>query len=98
MLGEIIMSTAILQTRVDSQIKKEADDLFNALGIDTTTAIRLFLKQAINQQKIPFEILPPQKEFSPSVLAAIKEARQISCDASVKQYKTAKELLADCEV
>ena len=69
------MSTAILQTQIDSQIKKEADDLFNALGIDTTTAIRLFLKQAINQQKILFEILPLQKEFSPSVLAAIKEAR-----------------------
>ncbi len=51
------MATAVLQTRVDARIKEEADCLFSSLGLDTTTAIRLFLKQAINQQKIPFEIL-----------------------------------------
>ena len=55
------MSTAVLQTRVDMQIKKEAEMLFNSLGLDTSTAIRLFLKQAVNQQKIPFEIIPPQE-------------------------------------
>lgn len=92
------MPMAVLQTRIDSQIKKEADMLFNSLGIDTTTAIRLFLKQAINQQRIPFEIVPPQEEFSLSVLEAINEARKISRDASAKSYKNAKELLADCEV
>ncbi|MCM1321727.1 MAG: type II toxin-antitoxin system RelB/DinJ family antitoxin [Bacteroides sp.] len=42
------MATAVLQTRVDRQIKEEAELLFDSLGLDMTTAIRLFLRQAIN--------------------------------------------------
>ena len=42
------MATAVLQTRVDSSIKEEADALFESLGLDMTTAIRLFLRQAVN--------------------------------------------------
>ena len=92
------MSTAVLQTRVDMQIKKEAEMLFDSLGLDTSTAIRLFLKQAVNQQKIPFEIIPPQEEiFSAQTVAAIEEAKKISVDPSVKSYSTADELLEDCE-
>ena len=92
------MSTAVLQTRVDMQIKKEAEMLFNSLGLDTSTAIRLFLKQAVNQQKIPFEIIPPQEEiFSAQTAAAIEEAKKISADPSVKSYSSAHELLEDCE-
>lgn len=91
------MSIAVLQTRIDTKVKKEADSLFNSLGLDTTTAIRLFLKQAINQQRIPFEIVPPQEQFSVSTLAAIEEAKQISTDSTVKSYSSVKELFQDCE-
>lgn len=91
------MATTVLQTRVDAKIKEEADCLFSSLGLDTTTAIRLFLKQAINQQKIPFEILPPQPVFSEATLAAIEEARQISNDPTVPSYSSIQELLEDCQ-
>lgn len=91
------MATAVLQTRIDAKIKKEADMLFNSLGLDMTTAIQLFLKQSINQQKIPFEIIPPQEQFSEQTLAAIEEAKLISRDSSVKSYSSAKALLEDCE-
>ncbi|MBR5580108.1 MAG: type II toxin-antitoxin system RelB/DinJ family antitoxin [Treponema sp.] len=90
------MATAVLQTRIDANIKREADQLFSSLGLDTTTAIRLFLKQAVNQQKIPFEILPPQPSFSEATLAAIEEARRIAEDSTVPSYTTARELLEDC--
>ena len=90
------MATAVLQTRIDANIKREADLLFSSLGLDTTTAIRLFLKQAVNQQKIPFEILPPQPSFSEATLAAIEEARRIAEDSIVPSYTTARELLEDC--
>lgn len=90
------MATAVLQTRIDANIKREADQLFSSLGLDTTTAIRLFLKQAVNQQKIPFEILPPQPSFSEATLAAIEEARRIAEDPTVPSYTTARELLEDC--
>jgi len=91
------MATAVLQTRIDTTTKKEAEMLFNSLGLDMTTAIRLFLRQAINQQKIPFEIVMPNQQFSKETLAAIDEARRISRDSSVKSYSSAKELLEDCE-
>jgi len=38
--------------------------------------IRLFLKQSINQQRIPFEIVPPQESFSDQTLKAIEEATE----------------------
>lgn len=91
------MATAVLQTRVDEDTKKKADLLFDSLGLDTTTAIRLFLKQSINQQRIPFEIVPPQEQLSEKTLAAIEEAKKISRDPQVKSYKTANELLEDCD-
>ncbi|MCR4821945.1 MAG: type II toxin-antitoxin system RelB/DinJ family antitoxin [Treponema sp.] len=91
------MATAVLQTRVDKETKIEAESLFASLGLDITTAIRLFLRQAINQQRIPFDIVPPKYNFSEETLAAIDEARRISKDASVKSYSNAKELFEDCE-
>lgn len=91
------MATAVLQTRVDTSIKQEAENLFASLGMDMTTAIRLFLKQSINQQRLPFDIVPPQYNFSEETLAAIEEARKISKDPSAKAYSSVRELLEDCE-
>ena len=91
------MATAVLQTRVDTETKLEAESLFDSLGLDITTAIRLFLRQSINQQRIPFDIVPPKYNFSEETLAAIDEARKISKDSSVKSYSSAKELFEDCE-
>lgn len=91
------MATAVLQTRVDTETKLEAESLFDSLGLDITTAIRLFLRQSINQQRIPFDIVPPKYNFSDETLAAIDEARRISKDSSVRSYSSAKELFEDCE-
>lgn len=45
-----------IQVRVDDDIKTKADVLFKDLGMDTTTAIRIFLVQAIANDGFPFEI------------------------------------------
>ena len=37
---------ATLQIRVDDALKLEAERLFTSLGLDTSTAIRIFLKSA----------------------------------------------------
>lgn len=91
------MATAVLQTRVDTEMKLEAESLFESLGLDITTAIRLFLRQSINQQRIPFDIVPPKYNFSEETLAAIDEARRISKDSTVKSYSSARDLFEDCE-
>ena len=47
---------ATLQIRVDDAMKSEADDLFSSLGLDTPTAIRIFLKSAIENGGLPFSV------------------------------------------
>ena len=49
------------------------------------------------QKRIPFDIVPPQEEFSESTLAAIEEARKISKNPKTKRYTSAKALLEDCK-
>ncbi|MCL4102769.1 DNA-damage-inducible protein J [Fibrobacter sp. UWH9] len=50
------METTVIQTRVETSLKKEAEEFFQSVGLDMTTAIRLFLNQVLIQKKIPFEI------------------------------------------
>ena len=48
--------TTNLSIRIDRDLKDEADQVFNALGMNLTTAITVFVRQAVRQKKIPFEI------------------------------------------
>ncbi|MDR1421666.1 MAG: type II toxin-antitoxin system RelB/DinJ family antitoxin [Coriobacteriales bacterium] len=48
--------TTNLSIRIDRNLKDEADMVFNALGMNLTTAITVFVRQAVRQKKIPFEI------------------------------------------
>ena len=45
-----------IQVRVDDELKAKSDLLFKDLGTDTTTAIRIFLTQALAVNGFPFEI------------------------------------------
>lgn len=45
-----------IQVRVDDELKLKSDRLFKDLGTDTTTAIRIFLTQAVANNGFPFEI------------------------------------------
>ena len=47
---------ATLQIRIDDTIKKQADTLFSSLGLDTSTAIRIFLNAAVENDGIPFSV------------------------------------------
>lgn len=45
-----------IQVRVDSEDKNKASQIFSKIGIDTSTAIRMFLKQTIRKNTLPFSI------------------------------------------
>ena len=45
-----------IQIRVEDELKSKSDALFKDLGTDTTTAIRMFLTQAVAANGFPFEI------------------------------------------
>ena len=45
-----------IQVRVDDQLKDSADTLFNSLGLDTSTAVRMFLVASTEAGGIPFQV------------------------------------------
>ena len=50
------MSTTGVTIRMDEQLKKQAEELFAELGMNMTTALTIFTKAAVRQQRIPFEL------------------------------------------
>ena len=50
------MANTNVTIRVDTNLKKQADELFDDLGMSFTTAINIFIKQAVREQRIPFEV------------------------------------------
>jgi len=45
-----------IQVRVDDDLKNSVDILFASLGLDTSTAIRMFLMASIETRGIPFAV------------------------------------------
>ncbi len=50
------MAQTILNVRMDENVKKQFDSFCNEVGLDATSAINLFAKTVIREQRIPFEI------------------------------------------
>jgi DNA-damage-inducible protein J len=49
-------TTTNLSVRINRDLKEEADQIFNSLGMSMSTAITIFVRQVVRQKKIPFEI------------------------------------------
>lgn len=86
------MATTPTQVRIDSDIKTAANELFDNLGIDMSSAVNMFLHQCVLRGGIPFTIEMPQ--YAKKTLEAMEEARRISSDPSVKGYSSMEELKA----
>jgi DNA-damage-inducible protein J len=46
----------MIQVRIDDSVKSAADSLFSTLGLDTSTAVRMFIAAAIENDGIPFAV------------------------------------------
>lgn len=47
---------AVLQVRIDSELKKDAEELYRRLGISIADAVRMFVVQSLEAQGLPFEV------------------------------------------
>lgn len=47
---------ATINIKTDPDLKKQAESLFSDLGMNMTTALNIFLRQAVRENRIPFEI------------------------------------------
>lgn len=61
------------QVRVDDDLKMKSDMLFKDLGTDTTTAIRMFLTQAVANNGFSFEIKRNTTDYNPYAAMAEEE-------------------------
>ena len=61
--------SSTITIRVAPQLKKESEEIFEALGLTTTQAISLFLKQTALNKGLPFPVEIPNEE----TLKAIEE-------------------------
>lgn len=64
-------SNTSMTIRLNKSIKQQAQQLFSDLGIDMTTAINLFLRQAIQNNGLPFRIC---KNPNKTTISAINDA------------------------
>ena len=89
----ISAQTSNLTVRLDAQLKKDAEQLFNDLGMTLSGAINIFLHQAIEQQGLPFQVRKsrPNRE----TLAAMKEALELEKTGGGKRFKSIDELRKD---
>ena len=86
------MATSPTQIRIDSTVKKDANELFSELGIDMSSAVNIFLRQCILHGGLPFKVEVPK--FNAETLAAMQEARDImSGKIQATSYNTTDELL-----
>lgn len=67
------MATANVNIRIDENLKHEAEVLFSDLGLNMSTAITMFLRSAVNNDGIPFEI--KRKRPNAETLAAMADVR-----------------------
>ena len=66
----------LIQVRIDSETKAAAIMLFDALGMDLSTAIRSFLKKAIAEGGMPFDV--KLDENTRKAMLAVKNMRAAS--------------------
>lgn len=90
--GGYFMATTNISIRMDAALKKEADQLFSEMGMNISTAFNIFVRQAIRERAIPFQIQlgNPNRE----TITAMLEAEQIAKDPRVPGYASNREAFA----
>ena len=73
-----VVSTSI---KIDSELKQQAQELFSDLGMNLSTAVNIFLKQAVREHSIPFHIGDPfyskaNQDYLAKVIADIESGRE----------------------
>lgn len=72
-----VISTNI---KIDSDLKQQAQALFSDLGMNLTTAVNIFLKQAVRERSIPFHIGDPfyskaNQDYLTKIVAEVESGR-----------------------
>jgi DNA-damage-inducible protein J len=82
---------AMIRARVELELKQEAESVLNRLGLSASDAIRLFYRQVVLQQGLPFQVVIT----NPETLEALEEIRNKS---HLKRARNAEDLFEQAGV
>ena len=82
--------SAIVQARMEPQLKEDADAILAQLGLNATTAITMFYTQVVQQRGMPLELKVPNEE----TLEAMREVRDPEFRKNAPRYDNAEDLFA----
>ncbi len=85
-----LSNTVNLNVKVNNDLKQQAGEILNDLGLNMSVAINMFLTQVVKRNGIPFEIV--QETPNKKLLKALREAEEIANDKNRKGYQTIEEL------
>ena len=86
------MATTNLNIRTEKAVKDQAEKIFSELGLNMTTAINMFLRTAIREHGIPFELRLDVP--NDSTAAAIEEGKRMLSDPAAPKYSNMADLKA----
>ena len=84
------MPKTSMSIRLDSEVKEQAQQVFNNLGMDMTTAINIFLRQAIQYQGLPFDVRLDENQKLLQVLTDLDQNRNMS-----QSFESVSDLMED---
>ncbi|HEU6834235.1 type II toxin-antitoxin system RelB/DinJ family antitoxin [Streptococcus pneumoniae] len=84
------MSKMSISIRLDSEVKEQAQQVFNNLGMDMTTAINIFLRQAIQYQGLPFDVRLDENRKLLQALTDLDQNRNMS-----QSFESVSDLMED---
>ena len=90
------MATTNLNIRTEKVVKEQAEEIFSELGPNMTTAINMFLRTAIREHGIPFDLKLDVP--NDTTVAAIEEGRKLMVDPTAPRYSSMDDLKAALEV
>lgn len=74
------MATSVMQFRVDDELKAQATEVCENLGMDLPTALRIFMKRTVIANGIPFSMTLPKEPYNGEravrALQSLSEAAQ----------------------
>ena len=85
--------SSTIQVRVDDELKQKSDMLFRELGTDTTSAVRIFLTQAVAYNG--FKRAPDNPYTAMSEEEILRKLKQSRLHASQGKYRDADEVVSD---
>ena len=77
------MESLNLSVRVDANDKKKFEQFCENVGMNVSTAINMFIKAVLREQKLPFEVR--SKTFDDTIYEKLQEA-ELEMDKNPKRY------------